>query len=203
MSPSSLPELSDSVILFQGTPEGYEVTIGDAQPLLNPYLFLERCRDYTFIIDATGYQLVIKTQPGIGLDDLLVIENNNHDFVAASTDFPTLHSRGIEQGSFTFRIRHVASIPSLFYQSTSHEGMGSELFHCRRKLQSPQHKQSNGNRCSRHASFNRFRRTPQASLWNLFCNDPLRCIASAGVCMNRASLLTTHSRFHVIGASKC
>ena len=116
------------MILFQGTPEGYEVTIGDAQPLLNPYLFLERCRDYTFIIDATGYQLVIKTQPGIGLDDLLVIENNNHDFVAASTDFPTLHSRGIEQGSFTFRIRHVASIPSLFYQSTSHEGMGSELF---------------------------------------------------------------------------
>jgi len=118
-----LPGKSISTLFFQGASfEDYRVTVGMEEPELDPILTLERCRDYTFVIDAPGHPFVIKTQPGLGLGDVLT--TNDQDYSVSDT-FPT---EGMDRGSFTFRAGDGAPSSGLFYQCTLHVEMVSEIF---------------------------------------------------------------------------
>lgn len=118
-----LPEKSENTILFQGASfEDYRVTMGMEEPQLDPILYLERCRDYTFIINARGHPFVLKNQPGLGMDNVLVIDGGQ-DYTTSET-YPT---EGTERGSFTFRAGPDAPTTGIFYQCTLHIGMVSEI----------------------------------------------------------------------------
>uniref|UniRef100_A0A7S1B8I0 Uncharacterized protein n=2 Tax=Corethron hystrix TaxID=216773 RepID=A0A7S1B8I0_9STRA len=117
-----LPRKSGSTIIFRGASfDDYWVTVGMEEPALDPILTLELCRDYTFVVNAPGHPFVIKTRPGLGLDNVLDVDGG--DYIVGDT-FPT---EGMEQGSFTFRVEEDAPLTSLFYQCTLHAGMGSKI----------------------------------------------------------------------------
>lgn len=117
-----LPEKFIDTLLFQGASfEDYRVTVEMEEPELDPILYLERCRDYTFVIDAPGHPFVIKTQPGLGLGNVLAIDDPDY---SVGSNFP---SEGIEGGRFMFRAGEGAPSKGLFYQCTLHEEMFSEI----------------------------------------------------------------------------
>jgi hypothetical protein len=104
----------------------YRVTIGnDEGGMLDPILYLKRCKTYTFNVNARGHPFVIKTQPGIGLENILDLSQNDSDYYEAHGSFPSVQNQGIEQGTFTFLARKNAPTEGLFYQCTLHEDMVS------------------------------------------------------------------------------
>ena len=97
-----LPKKFIDTLLFQGASfEDYRVTVHMEEPELDPILYLKRCQNYTFVIDAPGHPFVIKTQPGLELDNVLAIDD---PYYLVSNTFPT---EGVERGSFMFRRERV------------------------------------------------------------------------------------------------
>ena len=125
----SMP-LSDVEILVQDASfQDYLVNVGPSmEGSLDPVLFLKRCKRYTFQIWTPGHPFVIKTQPGIGLSDLLTLSaDDDESFYEGSGSFPTAENQGIEKGNFTFMARETAPSTGLFYQCTLHEEMYSSI----------------------------------------------------------------------------
>lgn len=135
-APPLIPETTKNSILFRGASfDDYWVSKdfvaveeeGQAQPELDPVLYLERCKEYTFVIDAPGHPLVLKTDfPGVGPENVLIIDEGvENEYYSLSPNFP--NKRGIEKGTFVFSAKESAPSRGLFYQCTLHESMFSEI----------------------------------------------------------------------------
>lgn len=115
---------SATSILVQGDSfQDYRVTVGGNAPALDPVLYLQRCVEYAFRVDAPGHPFVLKTQPGIGLDHLI----DWSSYYESSGSIPTAANQGIEMGSFTFRAARAAPVNDLYYQCTLHENIVSTI----------------------------------------------------------------------------
>jgi len=116
-----------SILVQADSFQDYRVTVGgDSNAALDPVLYLQRCVEYTFRVDAPGHPFVLKTQPGIGLDHL--IDWSSSYYESSSGSIPTAANQGIEMGTFTFRATRAAPVnDTLYYQCTLHENMVSTI----------------------------------------------------------------------------
>ena len=113
--PPSL-ESSDVPVIFVEAEsfEDYRIIVDDMPPLRDPTITINRCESYEFVIDAPGHPFVIKTEPGIGWENLY------------DNGLPLSENQGLEVGTFDFIVDEDA--PSkLFYQCTLHPEMVGEI----------------------------------------------------------------------------
>ena len=124
-----MPQSDLEILVQDASFQDYLVTVGPNTEggSLDPVLFLKRCKRYTFQIWTPGHPFVLKTTPGIGLSDLLILSANDESLYEASGSFPTAENQGIEKGNFTFLARETAPSTGLFYQCTLHEEMYSRI----------------------------------------------------------------------------